>query len=169
MDFEDTVTEDAGRNSYTETTTVEKGFEVSAEKEFFNGYPNLEGFVPSVNAISNQELFESIITRNAVEKFGDYQVEKVDVQIRGNWRDWIIQAINYQSERPEMSIMDCFLLFKRWDCVKSADVNDAEGFTREFEWIDREMKYLTDEQLRTMRKQLLEKCGREDLFGLYNI
>lgn len=109
--------------------TVSRELEVDLDLEFEQGHVNLEGYAPSYVDWPLKEILGPYI-RGALDA-PDREIEipgdEWDVDLRGEWWDWVQQAHRYQTERPERSLLDCLTLFSRWDEVDNRSIERAKG------------------------------------------
>lgn len=98
--------------------------EVKVDLELPQGHVNLEGFAPSRHDWTMRDVFGRYV-RDTVDGHFELVESEWNVEIDGNYWDWIQQAHRYNTERPEKSLIDCLGLFLGWEETRNNAIEEA--------------------------------------------
>jgi len=149
------------RSGFEETITVNTVMEMP------NGYPNLEGYVPEFCPITDWEMFDTITDQEIFESVQDFDLEMLDVSINGTAEEWLVQALNYQSERPTESVRSCLDTFEKWDNTNTDKIRDAMDLLVDVPFGRKEMGNMTDQEYRAMATTLLDIAEQPEIADLF--
>lgn len=154
-----------GRADYAVENTLALTVDVSARKEFPEGYVNLEGYVLSEHWTTVEDLFHSFEFRAnpALDGF-DLLADTADLSVafNGGVHDWIQQAVRYVTERPNLSVVETLQNFKRWDGTDTDVLTEATRTAEQADHTNRPVGGLDAREYNAMLAQLENTAKRDN-------
>lgn len=139
-----------GHDSIYGRVTTSRYPVIEIDLEFEQGHVNLEGY--STQHSSVEEALGGFLP-DEVDSVPDRR--EWDIEMWGEWWDWVQQAHRYQTERPHYSIIDCLDLFRGWPETDSDTLTRAiEEVSEGTELGDVEMSNLSDSDKTRLRGEL---------------
>lgn len=117
-----------GKAEYAIENRIETDIDITARKEYPDGYVNLEGYVLSEHWATTEDLLRSFdIEANPAFEGWTIDTDSADVEVsmHGGPAVWLQQAVCYVSERPNLSIMEALQRFASWDETADGGVERA--------------------------------------------
>jgi len=154
-----------GRAEYAVENTLGLTVEVSARKEFTEGYVNLEGYVLSEHWTTEEDLFYSFEfgQNRALDGFTLLtHTADLTVSFHGGRYDWVQQAVRYVTERPNLSVVGALQKFQRWDETDNDVLTEAKQIAEAVDHTDHPVGGLGTGEYNTMLAQLENETKRDN-------